>query len=213
MRLETLYAYVSRGLLQSEKEEGRACAPGATGKADVLALRRRGEVKRQPAKALEEALGRALDWGGPLLESAITAIAGGRLYLPRPRRRTPGPRSRRSRRWWPWSGASPSEELAALFAAGWPPELAAWRRQLEGLPPLEAAQALLPILAGHDPAGFDLRPAATLKTGARLLAFLFWVGRRRRRRTPRAPRPARWRPLAQGLGGGAGSRAGCSKRR
>lgn len=33
----------------------------------------------------------------------------------------------------------------------------------------------MPLLASLDPAGFDLRPAATLKTGARLLAFLFEV--------------------------------------
>lgn len=172
VRLETLYAYVSRGLLHSEKEEGGQRARRYR-KADVLALRRRGEVKRQPAKALEEALGGALDWGGPLLESAITAIAGGRLYY-RGRDATRLAREASFEEVVALVWGLPPEELAALFPAEpWPPELIALRRQLGALPPLEAAQALLPFLAGRDPAGFDLRPAATLKTGARLLAFLF----------------------------------------
>lgn len=173
VRLETLYAYVSRGLLASEKEEGERARRYR--REDLLALRRRGEVKRQPAKALEEALGGALDWGGPLLESAITAIAGGRVFY---RGRDAAALSREASFeevvalvW-----GIPPEELLPLFAAAsWPAELDGWRRRLEALPPLEAAQALLPILASHDPAGFDLRPAATLKTGARIVVFLAWV--------------------------------------
>jgi len=177
VRLETLYAYVSRGLLASEKEDGGQRARRYR-RAEVLALRRRGEVKRQPAKALEEALGGALDWGGPLLESAITSIVDGRLYY-RGREAVVLARQASFEETvglvWDLEPAEAAAEAAALFKVAWPAEMERWRRQLEALPPLEAAQALLPILASHDAASYDLRPAATLKAGARILAFLAFV--------------------------------------
>ena len=174
VRLETLYAYVSRGLLGSEQEQGGARARRYR-REDVLALRRRGEAKRQPAKALEAALEGALDWGGPLLESSITAIAGGRVYY-RGRDAVLLARQASFEEVVALVWDIAPEELSPLFAAAaWPAEMGGWRRRLEALPPLEAAQALLPILASQDPAGFDLRPAATLKTGARIAVFLAWV--------------------------------------
>lgn len=177
VRLETLYAYVSRGLLGSEKEEGGLRARRYR-RDDVLALRRRGEVKRQPAKVVEQALEGALDWGGPLLESAITSIVDGRFYY----RGHDAVALARSESFeavvslvW---GLSP-EEADSLFAtASWPAELDTWRRRVGDLPPLEAAQALLPILASQDPAAFDLRPATTLKAGARILLFLVAIAAR-----------------------------------
>ena len=72
--LQTLYAYVSRGLLHAE--------PGKTHRerryrvADVerlAAQRTRGRKPREVAKA-------ALDWGMPVLESSITLIEDGRCY-------------------------------------------------------------------------------------------------------------------------------------
>ncbi|ODP32032.1 citrate synthase family protein [Pandoraea sp. ISTKB] len=72
--LQTLYAYVSRGLLHAE--------PGKTHRerryraADVerlAAQRTRGRKPKEVAKA-------ALDWGMPVLESAITLIEDGRCY-------------------------------------------------------------------------------------------------------------------------------------
>lgn len=174
VRLETIYAYVSRGLLRSEKEEGEVRAHRYRS-ADVLALRRRGEAKRQPSKALEAALGGALDWGGPLLESAITSIQAGHFYY---RGQDAVSLARTSSFeevvalvW----GLAPDEAEALFAAATWPPEMEGWRHKLSELPPLEAAQALLPILASHDPVAFDVRPAATLKAGARILAFLAWI--------------------------------------
>src|SRR6202035_2035875 len=74
VRLPTLYAYVSRGLLRSE--------PGAGGRArgypaaDVEALRQRSAIRRDPPRAVRQ----ALDWGAPVLDSALTLIAGGRLF-------------------------------------------------------------------------------------------------------------------------------------
>ncbi len=74
VRPQTLYAYVSRGLLRSETE------PGARGRryrrVDLEALKGRKRVRRDP----EGALAGALDWGMPLLETELTLIAGQRLF-------------------------------------------------------------------------------------------------------------------------------------
>ncbi|WP_045234272.1 helix-turn-helix domain-containing protein, partial [Deinococcus pimensis] len=71
----TLYAYVSRGLVRSE--------PGGEGRRDrrylgedVEKLTRRRDDRRDPTRAVQE----ALHWGSPLLESALTLIEDGRLY-------------------------------------------------------------------------------------------------------------------------------------
>src|SRR6476469_4568262 len=71
----TLYAYVSRGLIRSE--------PGASAtrerryaRDDIERLKRRAEERRDPDKVASH----ALQWGMPVLESAITLIADERLY-------------------------------------------------------------------------------------------------------------------------------------
>ena len=65
----TLYAYVSRGLIRSEPDsrEKRTCRYHAQ---DVERLASRSEVYKAP----ESALRKATDWGAPLLDSAITLI-------------------------------------------------------------------------------------------------------------------------------------------
>ena len=70
----TLYAYVSRGLIRSQPSPG---APRERRYAhdDLLRLRRQAEERRAPDKAAA----RALEWGMPILESAITLIDGRRL--------------------------------------------------------------------------------------------------------------------------------------
>src|SRR5258708_23899735 len=68
---QTLYAYVSRGLVRSEatgKRERRYHAE------DIATLRRRRE--NNPDAAAEA----ALSFGAPVLESAITLIVDGKLY-------------------------------------------------------------------------------------------------------------------------------------
>src|SRR5215470_18452417 len=71
----TLYAYVSRGFIRSQPR------PGSTreriyARDDVERLRRQTEERRDPDKARA----RALQWGLPILESAITLIDGRHLY-------------------------------------------------------------------------------------------------------------------------------------
>src|ERR1700732_1880988 len=70
----TLYAYVSRGLLRSEATEGlRERRYRAD---DVTRLKRRRDVGRKA----ESIAGNALDFGTPVLESALTLIEDNRLY-------------------------------------------------------------------------------------------------------------------------------------
>jgi citrate synthase len=74
--LPTLYAYVSRGLIRSEETAGKSRAKQYHA-ADIAALKSRKELQRNPAKAVET----ALHFGAPVLESAITLIQDGRLYI------------------------------------------------------------------------------------------------------------------------------------
>src|SRR5215467_5121002 len=70
----TLYAYVSRGLLRSEAIDGRR---ERRYRADEIArLRHRHQVGRKA----ESIANHALDFGTPVLESALTLIENNRLY-------------------------------------------------------------------------------------------------------------------------------------
>ena len=71
VRPQTLYAYVSRGLVRSEATGRRDRRYHAE---DIAALRRRREGN--PSAATEA----ALSFGAPVLESAITLILDGKLY-------------------------------------------------------------------------------------------------------------------------------------
>src|SRR5918996_971965 len=75
VRRATLYAYVSRGYIRSQPTPGPSRERHYS-REDVERLRRRIEERRDPDKAAA----RALQWGVPVLESAITAIDGRRLY-------------------------------------------------------------------------------------------------------------------------------------
>lgn len=70
----TLYAYVSRGLLRSEATDGRRERRYRAD--DVSRLKRRRDVGRKA----ESIAAHALDFGTPVLESALTLIENGRLY-------------------------------------------------------------------------------------------------------------------------------------
>ncbi|MES2613500.1 MAG: citrate synthase family protein [Pseudomonadota bacterium] len=71
----TLYAYVSRGLLHAHPGPTPRESRYAQADVDMLAgQRKRGRKPREVAKA-------TLSWGLPVLESAITLIEDGRLYL------------------------------------------------------------------------------------------------------------------------------------
>jgi len=161
--LATLYAYASRGLLRSEPVPGEPRARRYP-REDVLRLKERKELRREP----ERAVPKALHWGAtPVLESAITLIEGGRLYY-RGRDAVHLARSRSV------------EEVAALIWTGDPgdasglfagkaPDLPFKKMDL---PPIERCQAILPLAGARDAASWDLRPRSVAATGARILRLL-----------------------------------------
>jgi citrate synthase len=163
--LSTLYAYVSRGLIRSE-------AVGGGGRRyhreDVEQLQKRKLARRHP----EQALAGALHWGMPVLESAITLIAGGRFYY-------------RGHDVLELATTRSVEEVAALIWTGsfetqmfareqvsLPPAIAQITGQLALLLAVERFQAALPLAAVSDAAAYDTRPPATARTGARILRLI-----------------------------------------
>jgi citrate synthase len=164
--LPTLYAYVSRGLIRSE----------AQGKQrqhryhleDVQALKERRRHRRDPQQVAE----RALHWGTPIMDSALTLIDQGRLYY-------------RGEDVVALARTQPFEAVVGLLWRGRLAPVSGPTVQLSDLQhgplirrlatlllPVEAFQSLLPLLAAEDLAAYDLRPPATVQTGWRLLQVL-----------------------------------------
>lgn len=146
----TLYAYVSRGLIRSE-----AVAGSRTKRYRADDVRR----LRAPAEP-----GETLNWGPPVLASAITLIANGRLYY---RGRDAAGLARSAsvesvaRLLWQQNEADP-------FAAPPPvnPDLPA------GLAGLSLAQAVLPVAAADDMRAYNLAVNGVAASGARILRLL-----------------------------------------
>ncbi len=164
--LPTLYAYVSRGLIRSEPGEGKTRARRYR-QEDVAALQARQEMRRSPAKAVES----ALNWGAPLLESAITLIEDGRLtYRGHDVLTLPQEHSFEEVALLLWQGefAPFIEQLPPAF---WPlvQEMAPATADLS---PAEAFQVVLPLAGAQDLAGYDLRETAVALTGQRILLLL-----------------------------------------
>jgi citrate synthase len=157
----TLYAYVSRGFVRSQAMPGSAHARRYA-RDDLEQLRRRTEERRNPDKAAA----RALQWGMPVLESAITLIDGQRLYY----RGHDGLALARTRS---------IEEVASLIWTGrfdtplrTPPHTRIeWKGDAD-LPFAARAQSMLATASGHDPAAFDLRPERVAACGWRILHLL-----------------------------------------
>ena len=163
---DTLYAYVSRGLVRSERQEGtRRRLYRAE---DVETLRARKQGRRDPARAAEQ----ALHFGTPILESALTLIADGGLYY----------------RGWSVPGLAGSasiEDVASLLWSGesWvsipdagvaipPGQWERLSRMTADLPPIEAFQVALASFGAGDPAACDLAPDSVRRSGARILRLL-----------------------------------------
>src|SRR5262245_11641844 len=131
--LPTLYAYVSRGWIRSYPHP-REPRQRLYSIEDV--------DRRTPARAAE----RALHWGGPVLESSITLITEERLYY-RGHDVTALARTRSIEEVASliWTG----NMTGAAFAAA--PALIANARGTEGLPFVNRAGTMLPLVAARDP--------------------------------------------------------------
>jgi citrate synthase len=167
VKLPTLYAYVSRGLLES--------APGARGRARRY---RRADVERLRQRGGRGAAASALRWGEPVLESAITRMSeAGPLYrghsalaLAR------DGASLEAVAELLWSGRAPAPD--ARPDPGWsPPDLGLPVRRLAVLlpaesPPLAALLLAVAALGAADPGRFDVRREAVLPRARALLRRL-----------------------------------------
>ena len=170
VKLPTLYAYVSRGLIRSEPA-------GGTGRnrryraEDVRKLKERKEQRRDPSRLTEN----TLHWGTPVLESAITLIADGRLYY-RGRDAVALSESHTLEQVAEliWTGRFPKGESAVFDSASDAPALHSRAVNVVSreLALVEAFGVSLRLAAAEDPAAYDLRPTAVARTGARLLRLL-----------------------------------------
>ncbi|WP_240738236.1 citrate synthase family protein [Deinococcus fonticola] len=163
----TLYAYVSRGLIRSE------VGPAGTREKrynaqDVQALIGRQSVRRNPENAVQAAVGTALNWGSPILESALTHISEGTL-------------SYRGQEVSLLADTASVEEVAALL---WTGDLHGWRElplrarlNLQAHPrallPAEAFGYALTHAGTHDVTALDARPDALPRQAARVVNLLY----------------------------------------
>lgn len=170
--LPTLYAYVSRGLIRSEAGTGKSRARRYR-RADVEALQTRKALRQNPAQVAES----ALHFGSPVLVSAVTLIEDGRFYY----------------RGQDAVQLAQTADFAAVASLLWrdslesadlfPPKLplslqlrlAEVQPLLRSLPLFNRFQVLLPLLAEHDLAAYDLAETAVCQTGSRLLHLLTWA--------------------------------------
>ena len=159
---ETLYAYVSRGLLHSKRAAG-----GRTSSFDpdeVERLTRRGRrLGRRGASAV-------------VFESALTAIQDGTLWY----RGVDARELARSHSFeevaaWLWTGRSEGGSPASAWRAS-PRAVAAAAACQETLPPgtlpLDRLRVVVAALAAADELRFELHPAAVVATGQALVAGL-----------------------------------------
>lgn len=158
----TLYAYVSRRLVRSEAGPGGS-RERRYAREDVERLRSRAEERRNPAKAAEH----ALRWGVPVLESAVTLIAGGKLFY-------------RGHDVAELARTRSLEDVASLLWTGdfgadvfdTPLHVITGRASTADLPFVNRAQSILPLVAARDASAFDLRPRAVAQAGWRIMNLL-----------------------------------------
>ena len=167
IRPQTLYAYVSRGLIRSETGDQRQRSRQYY-REDIERLRRHKELRARPEAVAEQAL-RA---GDPVLESALSRIDDDDLYY---RGISVSELARESK----------VEEVAALLWTGdrsLQIEEFAGETRLNGISPtliaelarlskVEQMQALLPAIGAQDPAAFATAPPHIHQCGARILRF------------------------------------------
>lgn len=161
----SLYAYVSRGRVRAETDPKNPRASRYL-TADIERLRDQKHARRHP----EAAARKALQWGMPVLESAITLIEDGRLYY---RGHDAVQLARRARF---------EDVVRLLWSAGdddgpWmvqplSPRCRGAIGQLAALAPMDRLQALLPIAESEDAHAFDTTADHVRSAGSRILNLL-----------------------------------------
>lgn len=174
IKTATLYAYVSRGLIRSEAINGDSRVSRYNAE-DVEKLRQHKDQRRNPAESARK----ALNWGTPLLESALTLITDDGLYY-------------RGQDALELATTHTVEQVAALFWMGdtkyadslFNPQSAQTliAHCLDGLSRLDGNLSLiqklqigLALASGDDLAAFNIAPEKVAQTGARILRLLATV--------------------------------------
>ncbi|MEM7335726.1 MAG: citrate synthase family protein [Chloroflexota bacterium] len=187
--LPTLYSYVSRKMIRSVEADSKRRTKRYL-RADVERLLNRKLFRENPELAAET----ALDWGDPILESAITKIENGRFYY-------------RGRDACELALSASFESVCHLLWNGDLVEKAtpiqvqtlpeAWLTVLVKQPNLrliDQFQAILPLSGAGDVAGYDLSKTAVSQTGRCILGtYLALLGRNQ----PKADRLTTAQFLAQ----------------
>lgn len=188
----TLYSYVSRGMLRSEKVAGEPRIRHYQ-EEDVRRIVERKEFRKNPAKAAA----RGLHWGSPVLESSLTLISRGRLFY-------------RGSDAIELAQHATVEEVASLLWMGdsshagqlfmreslkLPQDRFALFRKNPDLGPIGRCQQVLSLVGASDLSAPNLTTAAVAKTGARILRLMFSVVCRTSASTPLDAALARkWTP-------------------
>ncbi len=159
--IQTLYAYVSRGLLRSEPGGSKSRAKRYHA-ADIQALIDRKNYRNAPDVAAQD----ALSWGMPVMDSAITLIQNGSFYY-------------RGKDVVSLATTQSFEDICTLL---WDhPNDIAFRSplthaSLAALPKtsslIRTFQLALPLAAEIDLASYDLSSTSVAATGARIIAML-----------------------------------------
>ena len=161
----TLYAYVSRGLIRSE-QVGSARARRYRAE-DVRALGSRKSTGRKRAELVE----RAMHFGAPILESALTLIADNKLYY-------------RGQDAVTLARSATLEDIARLmwqadadpFTPDLVPEFVPLLRRgwlaVATLPPIDRCLAILPLAATLDLRAWGGDRAAIIASGVRIVRLL-----------------------------------------
>ena len=166
VRPQTLYAYVSRGLIRSEPASGKSRARRYH-REDLDRLVQRKQLRADPSQA---ALG-ALRTGEPVLESSLTLITDSAVFY----RGLNGLDLARQRSF---------HEVAALLWTGdlsnvdlllGPTKQVDDVRELAQLPTLLRMQAMLPVAAAADPMSADLQRSSLYRVGSRIVGLLTGV--------------------------------------
>jgi citrate synthase len=151
---QTLYAYVSRGLIASRPDETdpRASVYSAADIAGLVQRRRSGRGRQAIASA-------AISWGDPVMETAITTVRDGKLIY----------RGKDAVRL--AADATLEEAAALLWQADSPsPSRSATGKAASGDTGKARLLAYLAARAAHDPPGFGRGSTALSADGAQLLA-------------------------------------------
>ena len=182
----TLYAYVSRGLVRSETAAGNTRMRRYRTE-DIEQLKARKLARSDPAKIAAQ----TLQWGAPILDSAISLISEGRIYY-RGYDATELARTRDVEEVAALIWLGDFSHAGALFGAGGasraPKIPAALKSTLAG--PREQFQTALVFAEAGDPAAYNFTVPTVAHTGARVLELLVSTA---------IPRAARRGPLARRL--------------